>query len=66
MKQAIKDDAKRKQMRGRTNYPMPDTKILKRTLNIRNEENRIQLVEKIAGKVEPMQGMIFVNDFKVS
>ena len=41
LKAAIKDDAKRKRMIGRTAHPMPELKILRRTLNQRNEDDRI-------------------------
>ena len=54
LKLAIKDDTLSKKMMGRTNYPLPDTGTLKKTLNKHKELERVKFVESMANQVEPM------------
>ena len=63
LKQAIKEDARKKRMIGGANYNMPNLSTLKKTLNKNNEELNVQFVERLANNVEPMQGMIFNMDY---
>ena len=54
LKEAIKDDARRKRMIGKSDYPMPELNKLNLTLNTRLVENQISFVEKLAKKEGPM------------
>ena len=64
LKQAIREDARKKRMVGSSKYGMPNLSTLKKTLNKNNEDSNVNFVERLANNVGPMQGMIFNLDYK--
>ena len=64
LKQAIREDARKKRMVGNSKYGMPNLSTLKKTLNKNNEDSNVNFVERLANNVGPMQGMIFNLDYK--
>lgn len=69
LKRQIKEDQAGKRMVGRSNYKLPDVQRIKKNFNAQNELQQkifIENVSKNALNEEHMQGMIYVNDYKVS
>ena len=69
LKRQIKEDQAGKRMVGRSNYKLPDMQRIKKNFNMQNEIEQRIFVEKVsknAPNEEHMQGMIYVNDYKVS